>query len=43
MGYDMSALGDQDKITDPINVDIAASTQKLSKSAIFTRHVCLIV
>ena len=29
MGYDMSALGDKDKITDPINVDIAASTQKL--------------
>ena len=29
MGYDMSALGDQDKITDPINADIAASTQKL--------------
>ena len=28
-GYDMSALGDQDKITDPINADIAASTQKL--------------
>ena len=25
----MSALGDQDKITDPINADIAASTQKL--------------
>ncbi len=29
MGYDMSTLGDKDKITDPINVDIAASTQKL--------------
>ena len=29
MGYDMSALGDQEKITDPINADIAASTQKL--------------
>ncbi len=29
MGYDMGALGDKDKITDPINVDIAASTQKL--------------
>ena len=29
MGYNMDALGDKDKITDPINVDIAASTQKL--------------
>jgi len=29
MGYDMDALGNKDKITDPINVDIAASTQKL--------------
>ena len=29
MGYDISALGDKEKITDPINADIAASTQKL--------------
>ncbi|MFN7222106.1 MAG: carbamoyltransferase C-terminal domain-containing protein [Burkholderiales bacterium] len=29
MGYDMSALGVKERITDPINVDIAASTQKL--------------
>jgi carbamoyltransferase len=28
-GYDMSALGDPARITEPVNADIAASTQKL--------------
>lgn len=35
MGYDMSALGDRNRMTEPINVDIAASTQKLCE------EVCL--
>lgn len=29
MGYDLTPLGDKSKILEPINVDIAASTQKL--------------
>lgn len=28
-GYDMTALGDANRVTEPINADIAASTQKL--------------
>ena len=29
LGYDMSALGDAERVTEPINADIAASTQRL--------------
>ena len=34
MNYDFSSLGQLDKITDPINVDIAASTQKIFEETI---------
>lgn len=34
MGYDLTALGDQKRILEPINVDIAASTQKLIEEII---------
>ncbi len=46
MGYDMSALGVKERITDPINVDIAASTQKLFEdsylSAVQTLHALMV-
>ncbi len=41
MGYDIGAIGDKNRILEPINVDIAASTQKLLEEIMLKSSITL--